>query len=101
MLKLKPEGRAAGLHRLGQPGKGGLLRVGPEAEVDRPSGTTAVASPITSPAPPSAKRPRWARCHGPGIEPGVEYICIGETTTRLRRVSPRRVNGLKSCDVMP
>ncbi len=30
--------------------------------VIRPSGETAVASAITSPAPPTAREPRWTKC---------------------------------------
>ena len=32
----------------------------------RPSGLTAVASTITSPAPPTARLPRWTRCQSLG-----------------------------------
>ena len=61
----------------------------------RPSGTTEVASAITSPAPPRARPPRWTRCHGVGTPSwsSTEYWHIGETMIRLRRWVPRRSSG--------
>ncbi len=61
----------------------------------RPSGATAVASVITSPAPPRAKEPRWTRCQSVGRPSTDEYWHIGETHSRLRIVVPRRVRGEK------
>ena len=61
----------------------------------RPSGTTAVASLITSPAPPRANEPRWTRCQSDGRPSTEEYWHMGETHTRLRNVVPRRVRGSK------
>ena len=61
-----------------------------------PSGTTAVASLITRPAPPRAKEPRWTRCQSFGTPSTAEYWHIGATHTRLRTVTPRRAIGVKS-----
>ena len=64
----------------------------------RPSAVTAIASVSTSPAPPTARLPRCARCQSlekPSVE---EYSHIGETETRLRSVSPRKVSGEKRTD---
>ena len=65
----------------------------------RPSCDTAHASVITQPAPPTARLPRWTRCHDPGLPSGVEYMHIGDTTTRLRKVTERRLKGEKRCDI--
>ncbi|CAM5596039.1 hypothetical protein SGLAM104S_07865 [Streptomyces glaucescens] len=62
--------------------------------VIRPSSLTHTISVITSPAPPSARAPRWTRWKSPGTPSAAEYMSIGETTTRLRRVSPRSRNGV-------
>ena len=62
----------------------------------RPSGVTADASVITSPAPPAANWPRWTRCQSSGTPSVAEYWHIGATQTRLRTVVPRRVIGVKS-----
>src|SRR4051812_10162328 len=67
----------------------------------RPSGTTAVDSVITSPAPPMARLPRCTRCQSlgrPGRAGSQEYWHIGETHARLAKVAPAKVRGLKSRD---
>ena len=59
----------------------------------RPTGLTLVISVITSAAAPSEKLPRCIRCQSLA-EPSVElYWHIGDTTTRLGSVMPRRVIG--------
>src|SRR5882672_3318840 len=59
----------------------------------RPSGLTSVISHITSPAAPSENEPRCIRCQSLA-EPLLElYWHIGDTTTRLGSVRPRRVIG--------
>lgn len=65
----------------------------------RPSGTTAVASVSTSPAPPVAKPPRWTKCQSLAMPSVAEYWHIGATPMRLRSVSERSVNGEKSTDM--
>jgi hypothetical protein len=62
----------------------------------RPSGTTAVASVNTRPAPPLANEPKWTRCQSFGTPSTAEYWHIGATQTRLRAVTSRRVIGLNS-----
>jgi hypothetical protein len=62
----------------------------------RPSGVTALASAITSAAPPTARLPRWTRCQSVARPPGAEYWHMGETAMRLRRVTSRSRNGWKS-----
>src|SRR3954453_7469689 len=64
--------------------------------VMRPTGETPLASMITSPAPPTARLPRWTRCQSFAKPSTLEYWHIGETTMRLRRVRPRRGRGSKS-----
>src|SRR4051794_2638665 len=59
----------------------------------RPSAATAVASVMTSPAPPTARAPRCTRCQSFGIPSTAEYWHIGDTHARLRKVVPRRVMG--------
>ncbi len=61
-----------------------------------PWGETAVASVRTSPAPPTARLPRWTRCQSVTPPSGLEYWHIGDTKTRLRNVAPRKVRGEKS-----
>ena len=61
----------------------------------RPSGDTAVASVITSPAPPTARAPRWTRCQSFAKPFSAEYWHIGETPTRFGNVTERRANGEK------
>ncbi len=58
--------------------------------VMRPSSLTHTISVITSPAPPRALAPRWTRWKSPGTPSVAEYMSIGETTTRLRRVRPQQ-----------
>ena len=62
----------------------------------RPSGSTAVASVSTSPAPPRASDPRCTRCHWSGTPSRAEYWHIGETHTRLRISRSRRRIGVNS-----
>ncbi len=62
----------------------------------RPSGETAVASTITSPAPPTARLPRWTKCQSVGRPSSAEYWHIGETKTRLRNSTPPSFKGEKS-----
>ena len=62
----------------------------------RPSATTAAASVNTSPAPPVANWPRCTRCQSFGTPSTEEYWHIGDTQTRLRTVTSRRVIGLNS-----
>jgi hypothetical protein len=57
----------------------------------RPSGVTAIASVRTSPAPPTARLPRCTTCQSFANPSSDEYSHIGETTTRLRSVTPRTV----------
>src|SRR6185503_9961877 len=58
----------------------------------RPSAVTAVASVITSAAPPIAREPRWTRCQSLANPSWLEYWHIGETTMRWGSVRPREVN---------
>src|SRR5690242_1004995 len=59
----------------------------------RPCGLTLVISHITRPAAPSDILPRCIRCQSLA-EPLLElYWHIGDTTTRLGRVRPRKVRG--------
>ena len=55
--------------------------------VIRPSGETAVASAITSPAPPRASPARWLRCQSLMSPSSATYWHIGDTTMRLRSVT--------------
>ena len=59
----------------------------------RPSGDTQTISVITSPAPPRALDPRCTKWKSPGTPSAEEYMSMGETTTRLFSVRPRRRNG--------
>ena len=61
--------------------------------VIRPDGDTQIISVITSPAPPSARAPRWTRWKSVGIPSSAEYMSIGETTTRLASSSRPSRNG--------
>ena len=61
--------------------------------VMRPCAVTAVASTKTSPAPPTARLPRWTRCQSSANPSTEEYWHIGETTMRLRSVTPRIMQG--------
>ncbi len=62
----------------------------------RPFADTAVASMITSPAPPTARLPRCTRCQSLAIPSFAEYWHMGETAIRLGKVSWRRVSGENS-----
>ncbi|MDF2666474.1 MAG: hypothetical protein K0R81_2324 [Microbacterium sp.] len=61
----------------------------------RPSGETAVASAITSPAPPAANCARWTWCQSFGIPSVALYWHMGDTHRRLRVSIPRRDRGVK------
>src|SRR3569833_2650697 len=61
----------------------------------RPSGETAVASAITSAAPPTARDQRWTKCQSVAAPYSDEYMHIGETPMRLRSVTERMVSGSK------
>ena len=65
-----------------------------EHTFERPTGVTPAASTQTMPAPPTARLPRGTKCHSLGMPSSAEYWHIGDTTIRLRRVTPRRVSGL-------
>ena len=61
----------------------------------RPSGETAVASAMTSPAPPTAREIRCVSCHASGAPvASLENMHIGEMPMRFRKVWPRRVRGV-------
>ena len=62
--------------------------------VMRPSALTSVISVMTSPAPPTARLPRWTRCQSPTVPSTAEYWHIGQTTTRLASSSPRSRSGV-------
>ncbi len=66
----------------------------------RPSGTTAVASVMTSAAPPTAREPRWTRCQSLANPSTLEYSHMGETAMRFLSVMPRIVSGEKRVSVM-
>src|SRR5579862_1004050 len=59
----------------------------------RPSAVTAVASVMTSPAPPTARDPRWTTCQSLAKPSVLEYSHTGDTAIRLRSVTPRMVSG--------
>ena len=61
----------------------------------RPSGETAAASVMTSPAPPTARAPRWTRCQSFARPFSDEYWHIGETPTRFGKVTERREKDVK------
>ena len=60
----------------------------------RPSGETAVASTITSPAPPTAREPRCTKCQSFGKPLSDEYWHIGETAMRFRSTTSFSRNSL-------
>ena len=60
----------------------------------RPSRLTSVISVMTSPAPPTARLPRWTRCQSSGVPSSAEYWHMGETTTRFCSTSSRRRKGV-------
>src|SRR5712664_2741610 len=59
----------------------------------RPIASTAVASMQSMPAPDNAMVPKWIMCHGVAAPSFATYWHIGDTTTRLGKVMPRRLNG--------
>src|SRR5476649_442302 len=63
----------------------------------RPSAATAVASVITSAAPPTARLPKWTRCQSFEKPSRLEYSHMGETTMRFASVRERIVNESKRC----
>ena len=65
----------------------------PAAKCVRPP-VTAVASQITNPAPPTAREPRWTKCQSFAMPSSEEYMHIGETPMRLRRVTSLSRNSL-------
>src|SRR5271157_5864958 len=67
----------------------------------RPLASTAVASVITRPAPPTARDPRWTRCQAVACPSVLLYWHIGDTPIRLRRVTPRILSGEKSGAAIP
>src|SRR5262245_8344719 len=65
----------------------------------RPMSATAVASVITSAAPPTARLPRWTTCQSFENPSTLEYSHIGETTMRLESVSERKEIGSNRCGI--
>ena len=57
----------------------------------RPSAVTAVASVKISPAPPTARLPKWTKCQSLANPSTLEYWHMGETAMRFKKVSWRRV----------
>src|ERR1035438_9820351 len=66
----------------------------------RPRASTAVASIITSPAPPTARLPRCTRCQSDANPSTLEYWHMGDTAIRLRNVISRMVRGVNKCGVV-
>src|SRR4051812_24645362 len=66
-----------------------------------PSGEIAVASTMTSPAPPTAREPRCTRCQSLASPSMLEYWHIGETAIRFLSVMPRSVSGENKESAMP
>ncbi len=66
----------------------------------RPSAVTAIASVNTSPAPPTARDPRWTTCQSFANPSSEEYSHIGDTTMRLRRVTSRSVKAENRADIV-
>ncbi len=62
----------------------------------RPSGVTAVASVMTSAAPPTARLPRCTRCQSFAKPSRLEYWHIGLTTIRFFMTTPRSASGSNS-----
>ena len=65
----------------------------------RPSGNTAVASAITSPAPPTALLPRCTRCQSLARPCCAEYWHIGDTAMRFLKTIFLICNGANSNDI--
>jgi hypothetical protein len=64
------------------------------AWVIRPSGRTAVASIVSSPAPESARWPRWITCQSVMQPSTAEYWHIGAITMRFCSSKPPTVTGV-------
>ena len=62
----------------------------------RPAASTAVASIINSPAPPSDSEPRCCRCQSLALPSSALYWHIGETTMRLAKVNWLSAMGVNS-----
>src|SRR5208282_20730 len=65
----------------------------------RPSGMTAAASVKTTPAPPTARAARWAKCQSLAKPASEEYWHIGDTPMRLANVTSRSLNSLNRWDI--
>src|SRR4051794_30021181 len=63
----------------------------------RPRAETAVASRIISPAPDSARWPRWIMCQPPAFPSCAEYWHIGAMTMRLASSTDPSFRGVKRC----
>ena len=63
----------------------------------RPRASTALASTMTSPAPPAARAPRCTRCQSLAKPSVALYWHIGDTPMRLRRVTERSESGSNKC----
>src|SRR5436305_5790912 len=61
----------------------------------RPPRVTAVASTTIRAAPPTARLPRWTRCQSLHMPSSALYWHMGDMTIRLRKVTPRRVSGVR------
>jgi hypothetical protein len=64
--------------------------------VPQPRRSTLVDSIITSPQPPTAKRPAFTRCQSVANPSRAAYWCIGASTTRFFSVTLRRESGENS-----
>src|ERR1700730_8580352 len=67
------------------------------AAVLRASEETAVASTITSAAPPAARAPRLTRCQSVARPSVAQYWLMGEIAMRLRSATSRMRNGENRC----
>src|ERR1700684_2635709 len=65
----------------------------------RPPASTAAASVKTSPAPPTARLPKWTRCQSLLNPSSLEYWHMGETKTRLGTVTPDNWMGENKSDL--
>ncbi len=70
-----------------------------QAGVMRPSGSTPVASMISSPAPDKARLPRCIRCQSWALPSTAEYWHMGGMTMRLGRARPSRSKGVNKADM--
>jgi hypothetical protein len=66
------------------------------ARADAALGATALASVITSPAPPVAKAPRCTKCQSFANPSSLEYWHIGDTPIRFLNSTSRNLSGEKS-----